>query len=120
MSCPKCGSDDWKMASVIHAEGKSKLSKLSAAPKPPESDTNLVAFLLYVILAIFFIVNKEGTTSLQAFLMAAPVLLFFPSDVELFESKKKQKKEKMDQYLLEQLEYQKKKICSRCWTLFED
>lgn len=29
MNCPKCGSDQWRLASVIHAEGTTKLESLS-------------------------------------------------------------------------------------------
>jgi hypothetical protein len=118
MPCPKCGSDDWKMASVIHAAvKKGRLSKLTAPPKLPESDSIFVEWFFAMFFGIFLVVIIviKGITGIQAALIASSFILFIPSDVK---SKKKQTKQKMDEYLLQKLRYPSKKMCLRCEAFF--
>ena len=122
MTCPKCRSEDWKLASVVHTGGlwQSKLSKQAAPPTKevrPAMRMGLFGTSGFLIGLTFF-----GNTSisenpiLHVFFFGAPLLMSVGFlRVLLTPGITKSRTEK---YKSDLVEYEKKKICLRCGTTY--
>jgi hypothetical protein len=116
MSCPKCGSDDWKMASIVHADAKGQLKDITRPPKPPPEEDFGIGGLLFIFIVNLFVIKMDWKILIFIYLfleMVSSLINSLPS------SKNKKEKEK-NEYELNLLKYQKTKVCLRCWTLFEN
>jgi hypothetical protein len=142
MSCPKCGSDDWKMASVIHAEGLSGIStstvglgvgtgglgagvastkgnqqtKLSKLAVPPRLDSH--DGTLSIVIGFFFVFVPPFFIEDNNFVIFLLICGFFLIVIGISENSKKEVAE--EKYKKELAAYKNKKMCLRCGTFFFD
>jgi hypothetical protein len=145
MSCPKCRSDDWKMASVIHAEGLSGiststigigasadifggvgvadtngtkqtlLSELAAPPQKKISGGFLMGIGLLPLIFGLFLESQAKYDASKNVFISGLVLILLGLTTNILNQKELNKK-----YDLQLIEYQKKKMCLRCGTFFFD
>jgi hypothetical protein len=149
MSCPKCRSDDWKMASVIHAGGlngiststggfgvgtgglgvgvadtngtsQTLLSKLAAPPKQPISNwLSLSSLGSFILIFCIFFGVQSESDAAQAQYEIGAKWGVFLSLLGVVMGWSNQRL--LDKkFKLQQLEYSKKKMCLRCGTFFVD
>jgi hypothetical protein len=128
--CPKCGSDHWKLASLIHSEGFSSgeirseyeyasvthqtdLSKLAAPPNPYEAVNMLFGtaitlsfFGLFISGYVWFNDTSQTLLYLSILGWGLPIFLFRTGFKEIETIK--------DKAEIEIALYPKKRMCLRC------
>jgi hypothetical protein len=135
MACPKCASEEWKLASVIHTEGKrgnkqTELSKLAAPPTNGRLRKALLFFFdmawvgwgTFVIGVVYFSDLKYAeypifTTILFKIALVVAEIGTFGLLIVLWMIPKSLG----ENHKLALLEYEKKRMCVQCGALyFED
>ncbi len=147
MACPKCASEDWKLASIIHAEGKSEIStttigaggsdgglgvgvgltsgdqqtELSKLAGPPIKEMRTaVAYVIFGCLVVFismlFLVNGAAE-GFFLFLIFAAMLILLAALVQILRTPEIEKALE-EKHRLAMLEYEKKRMCLRCGTIY--
>lgn len=135
MTCPKCGFEEWKMASVVYAEGlngeqQTKLSQMAAPPSKKIRQSKALSILglsgialsviIYILIKKFvFFLNVPGYLSLLDYLFVPSGILFLAGLIWYFLTPNINR-EINEQYKKALLSYNNVKMCLRCGKFFLD
>jgi hypothetical protein len=145
MTCPQCGSDEWKSASMVYASGLTEVStatvgggagadafgggvgagvgvgrtggthqtELSKQAAPPEDEwrpAGVFTLIGFVIILLSWLFKSETWWTFGVMVFVASVIRYLatPSITKKY----------AENYAAAKEEYQRKRVCMRCGTLF--
>ena len=144
MSCPKCDSDDWKLASVVYNEGftnvrtssigvasnggvgvagtsgkhQTESSRLAAPPTAPSNSVNGCSGCLGLFLIVM---TPASMIAVLQNITAFPTALFFGFCaylyIKIMSEKNKEYSENSDNWNIAFQKWQNQKVCQRCGTI---
>jgi len=135
MTCPKCDFEEWKMASVVYAEGetngkRTQLSKMAAPPPKKQRPSKAFSILGFAGVCmsffIYFLVQKNSdiwnlsrNEQLVDLLFIPSAILWAVGAIWYFSTPKITKKFN-EEYRQTLLAYKNVKMCLRCGEFFND